>query len=1856
MIDLSYLTEEEQEMIMTVLKRDAELKRAEEDRIKHLQKTLRDSSRLKYMTGEWFYETKSKRHRDKIHGSDIIRASMRQKKPVTLLELSQSKAEKPSFVNSEKRDIFIPPELSGLIEEPEEEQEEERKSDHPSLETQGDKLKKTATPSVKQRQNPFNSMSDGEETADEREVHLTNGALQPVKTSEGEILPPAKNAIPSVSNLSSENPSVPQGDIKQAPVPKKRTKVFRLQDSFSDSDGPFPKQNGRGDLHSNVSTPRGILKHSPSCSSNDSEMVQNNSNSIIHHLEPAGDGTPNLQGAPPPKVADGMGCIKERMEEFSFNSLDRKQVRFSPAVRQGNHRTASAVEDGRELGEHDLLDLDFMTPSDVEAGSKSEKSNQGNGGGNGPPFSEAFGVGPLEPEDPSLKPRAPETETSLSSLLPANELKTSLPEDTEGPLSEAPGHSASSPRSHTRVNLDWRERDTGEVQSDRELTKRNNRVIEPPQIPVDQHEYHAETYAPQVSNIQSSSNEKGKADNTGVESHAASSNPDTQSYMLTEEEGDSISKVLEWFSRSSESIDRQAPSPSEQVCEQYDEEVEQEPGVHIFATDESGRDRGFMRYRAEDIRSSQSDKRGASDKGLGVEEKVISCKEDIYKVKTPGSGIYSEKSEDKFTPVHYTVHSSLNSGEAFQPKGWMAANEPKKGFEYEGRSLFPDKKVYDLDVISHPHPTSVSRENYIHGGSPVNLSMMDTKDKDSQKESHTEDSPQKVANLKSFWEKGTSGPKILLGKPKADNLKDEKSKLKEADLHSYNESQDFALQAEKDTQALDSGSEVHGKYAVHLEGNEGRTDYIQKRLLSGRTWSASVDAEENKKEISDYVKFHPTISQYEPYRSVMSDSEKEAAFTPSPVEESLPSSESNQKEEEINYTPKSIIFSEEVYTSSAGQNTAADGSPEEEEHKCELISLSKHSTHVCQSSPVPLIRRNLSREDSRSGKISDLKSFWEKEKSGPKIIVGEQKVVSETRASISEVKQPLKASPATTSDLDLKVADVKPSSSSDRKSTSSLSRQKPTFTVLSMKERMQKESGGQSSTNLQFKNLRNFWGGASASQSSPFLIKTQRASPENVAVASPENVAVNLKSPTSPSSNVQETTELFRLKEQSPTEVKKPFMNPNYYPKVLPTEPADVRVRSFGAEKRLVKGFSADITEPKKEMIEKGERSVSPHLLTKPPSSAESVQMKEDLSQCEAVEPQQDRFFSRVLEQSKGFPPQEGVKFHIPPLQSLAPSSVSTEVQSYSAVMGVRSSPEPPRTQGGIMSEKEYRVASQPVLDIHGGNLMSQIKIPPEPLSGTGKEVLGERQYLGEGKILTAKEGIISEKKVGDMPSYCEVQSTPTETEENLRKPNRKMPWLLPHDNTEDIDYEGSSRSSASDTWSFSWASSACNDEDQNPITRALRRSSTRPVSSAKSLEDITALPSKERSKNTSRDELVLSVENVSTVPSTPTSKFSDSEKIKKMSRSVPAFLQQESDGRDTDSTSENSFHIGRQRKIGSSLTNLSNSSGMASMSSVSGSVMSIYSGDFGNVDVTGNIQFAIDYVEQLNELHIFVVQCKDLAAADPKKNRSDPYVKSYLLPDKAKMGKRKTSVKKKTLNPTYNEILRYKISKETLKTQTLNLSVWHNDTFGRNSFLGEVDLDLSKWDWSNTQLNFFPLKPRTPSGLQFTDYRGEMRLALRFLPQISQSKNTPNTGEVHIWVKDCKSLPAIRGTAIDPFVKCSVLPDTSRKSRQKTRVLKKTANPVFNHTMVYDGFRVEDLREACVELTVWDHDRLANHFLGGLRLGLGTGKSYGAVVDWMDSNTDEATLWERMIDSPNEWVEDVLPLRMLMMAKSSWK
>ncbi|XP_037765072.1 synaptotagmin-like protein 2 [Chelonia mydas] len=408
---------------------------------------------------------------------------------------------------------------------------------------------------------------------------------------------------------------------------------------------------------------------------------------------------------------------------------------------------------------------------------------------------------------------------------------------------------------------------------------------------------------------------------------------------------------------------------------------------------------------------------------------------------------------------------------------------------------------------------------------------------------------------------------------------------------------------------------------------------------------------------------------------------------------------------------------------------------------------------------------------------------------------------------------------------------------------------------------------------------------------------------------------------------------------------------------------------------------------------------------------------------------------------------------------------------------------------------------------------------------------------------------------------------------------------------------------------------------DQSPVAMALARANS--INLAKSVVNIYTT-----SETYNKPQMI-------------THQLLEPQRTKELSRSSPVLLSET----ESDTASEISFQFNRHKKtpsIGS------HSSDMASVSSVSGSVLSVYSGDFGSVDAQGTVQFALDYDEKNREFQICVSQCKDLAVVDEKKGRSDPYVKTYLLPDKARMGKRKTSVKKRTVNPIYNEVLRYKIEKMVLLIQKLNLSVWHNDPLGRNSFLGEIEIDLASWDWSNKKLNWYMLKPRTLSAINGVDHRGVMNLSIKYVPPGSLGPKNPSSGEVHIWVKDSKDLPQLRPSGVDSFVKCYVLPDTSKKSYQKTRVIKRDPNPVFNHTIVYDGFHTEDLKDACVELTVWDHEKLTNHFLGGIRLGLGTGTSYGISVDWMDSTQEEVAFWQEMMSASNEWIEGSLPLRSL--------
>nr|XP_056702960.1 synaptotagmin-like protein 1 [Euleptes europaea] len=325
----------------------------------------------------------------------------------------------------------------------------------------------------------------------------------------------------------------------------------------------------------------------------------------------------------------------------------------------------------------------------------------------------------------------------------------------------------------------------------------------------------------------------------------------------------------------------------------------------------------------------------------------------------------------------------------------------------------------------------------------------------------------------------------------------------------------------------------------------------------------------------------------------------------------------------------------------------------------------------------------------------------------------------------------------------------------------------------------------------------------------------------------------------------------------------------------------------------------------------------------------------------------------------------------------------------------------------------------------------------------------------------------------------------------------------------------------------------------------------------------------------------------------------------------------------------------------------LSTSSSFSSLSSstMSGSLMSVFSdNELGSVEVSGCIQFSLQYDTKKKELQVQIIQCRELAEA--RKQRTDSYVKTYLLPDKSNQGKRKTAIKKRSLDPIFNETLKYKIDKAELQGRILNLSVWHHDSLSRNLFMGEVEIELKAWDWSNTGLQWFNLQPRTPVTPDALPSRGKLNVALKFISAGSEGGGLPPTGELHIWVKNAQNLIPFKGSSVDTFVQCYILPDDSKASRQRTRTVKKSLSPIFNHTMVYDGFQVKDLVEACAEFTIWDQETFSKQRLGGIRLSLGTGKSYGLPVPWMDSTEEERHVWETVFKKTGQWVEAGLPLR----------
>eukprot|EP00079_Xenopus_tropicalis_P032898 XP_017946669.1 PREDICTED: synaptotagmin-like protein 2 isoform X1 [Xenopus tropicalis] len=2033
MIDLSFLTEAEQEAILRVLNRDAELKKAEEERVRHLYDAVDDENELKYKSGQWFYDAKSKRHRDKIHGADLVRASMRKRKapPATLAELSRNYKEnsKKSWVSSVNKDVFIPPELYGVMEDQEEEQggfvpvkiEPTQSSKRVSFLSTDKNMESSKNGNVspsRQRRNPFNSTNEGDDDTElGKDTHEpVNGPESGDKVSYPDVLPPkikfgVKLPYPApgeIIRLSSTSPNASLTNGGQIPIPKPRTMPLKKTDSLERSSSDLKREDSFG----SSGRPKSILKRRSSSSSTDSESIRLAQKADLNKI---GLSTPILQAEPVDESPDKL-----------------KQVRFSANVHQNPPSPGGESVGGKEIGEFGILEpglsqaslenrassedsvsapkpssslvLDILTKTIYRKGSGEIPDLNGS-----PVEGPSLGANSASlnedlnniKEDSFVQENKPEVSLALEANVSSdNDPLYAAVKKPSGSFSSGLSQDYDMEDAHKFLGQGWKmqNRDRGGQKL----------VFGTSSGGIGKMSFERDDLSniPQLENVLSfEENKENEGDYLDAEENDM---PDMES-----EPADEPTDYFPAWRRPSIIINESLRQPitADNLSKERTDAPQTGHGKFRQPSQESGIQTDSA-YSSEDLKvESRYTPLSIRDAQRVEEDKPDGLMTNLYSESKPNA---VEGTADKAN-VRFLDQGVEGTGlpipskfETMYFRDRFSDGPKEQMLNSAQRPIWNTEEKNNLKLNADV-PSSTLLKDTLYSKKPLHV--------DPQLKSSSEISPESLLpqnNYEILSEEELTSQKVaswlaqtpsIQGEEQIDLIEEhlypEEQQMYPAEEQIYakeeqvNQSEEVGEVVERSTVNHKSGAEEFKNALEKLKEEMSQAPPIAEMqnvsYEQPNRGSVVIEADSKATEPFPYAvdknqdraptayRSLPNSSFFQRVMQISQSINKEASpdevqmtdQQKSPLPEPINLTNNLKQEEVINDLTPLPMKAQTDYASPYDKNDVEEIRSLDSQEVREEEVVQEKVTAVKDAFRISLQKLEEEYNIALASEAQMTPSFEEggeegqvQESPSPTVEQSEEEVVPE---KVPVVKDAFKVALERLSEEhnSAMASDAQITLSSGEVNEGYLFQESPSPTVEQSEEevvpekvpvvkdafkvaleRLAEEHNSAMASDAQI--IPSFDEGYLLQESpSPAIEQSEEeVVPEKVPVVKDafkvalerlveeHNSAMASDAQITPSS--EEVNEGHQLQECSSPTIDQSKEYANEVEEVV--EKMSVPDKSYQDEftaalnKLQVEAsepaYTTEISEPANAHIDFNTEISSVHEnrpdevktnLSSPVSQSIPYETVENTNvrltspdKGRVERPHSGNFRVMTLKEriSDGNEEQISNPEQFRNLRKFwdTEKRSSKELDGYSKLnaqlktkdnlkdnLSDTSSTKTASTLNDLQERDEnvYKdISSRESSSVDGasaaviGDIIGKDAASLDLHQHTDEEEIGAREWNWEEpesqdnptfiSNMPSRDVVISKKvysTIESLPSYKDKENNLdrlTEPQEQGSTTQRKPQDLYFAARYEVLDKNSGSDQSGSVTESsgnllYKKPESESPDaskrnsidpkqgiEESDPILRALKRSSTKTlpplpvqeVSLEKSNQDDITVPKEDR------DHTYEEVRADKVVPER--SHFSDPEKLKRLSQSVPSFLNDDTDGRETDSASESSFQLGRHKKSPSSLTNLSGSSGMASLSSVSGSVMSIYSGDFGNVDIKGNIQFALDYADNLQEFQVFVSQCKDLAAADVKKQRSDPYVKAYLLPEKAKMGKRKTGVKKKTLNPVYNDVLRYKINKNALLSQTLNLSVWHHDVLGRNSFLGEVDVNLASWDWSNKQMNWYPLQPRTPAAGIGLENRGEMKLALKYVPEAFTGAKNAGTGEVHIWLKECTNLPMLRGNKINSFIKCTILPDTSRKSRQKTRAVDKTPNPYFNHTMVYDGFRKEDLKEACVELTVWDHNKLTNHFLGGLRIGLGTGKSYGTPVDWMDSNAAEATTWEKMITSPDTWVEAILPLRMLKMAK----
>ncbi|XP_067097267.1 synaptotagmin-like protein 3 [Osmerus mordax] len=294
----------------------------------------------------------------------------------------------------------------------------------------------------------------------------------------------------------------------------------------------------------------------------------------------------------------------------------------------------------------------------------------------------------------------------------------------------------------------------------------------------------------------------------------------------------------------------------------------------------------------------------------------------------------------------------------------------------------------------------------------------------------------------------------------------------------------------------------------------------------------------------------------------------------------------------------------------------------------------------------------------------------------------------------------------------------------------------------------------------------------------------------------------------------------------------------------------------------------------------------------------------------------------------------------------------------------------------------------------------------------------------------------------------------------------------------------------------------------------------------------------------------------------------------------------------------------------------------------------------FEHVHVTGDLELAIAFNDITSCLEITVRACRNLTFGDIKRKKCHPYVKIYLLPDKSQSSKMKTTIKRNTTDPVYDEVLQCQIERPQLSGRTLQASVWHSGTL-KKVFLGEVLIPLEGWmfqDRAHSSSVCYSLCPKGSEGGVLEQSRREILVRIKF-SSLSQPSWVCKTDEVQIGLHDdgqltvlitgAKNLPTKTNSSQNTYVKgCLAIPRSSGLL-QRTHVMKVKPRAGWSHQLVFSRVTPSDLLDSTLHMELWDQSpfSLPDRPMGVVRM-------------------EPGSPWQLALQMPNMWHDFHLPVQ----------